>query len=49
MVEDGWFTLALSREYPKPSPLPDLRLVTEAIAWDDTWSNLEYKVQRALR
>lgn len=48
-VEDGWFTLALSRVYPKPSPLPDLRLVTEAIAWDDSWADVENKIQKTLR
>ncbi|CAM9246405.1 unnamed protein product [Ectocarpus sp. 6 AP-2014] len=49
MVEDGWFTLALSRAYPKPSSLPDLWLDTEPIGWDDTWVDMEAKVQRALR
>lgn len=48
-VEDGWFTVALSRVYPKPSPLPDLHLVTEAIAWDDSWANMANKVQKTLR
>eukprot|EP00752_Nemacystus_decipiens_P004487 g4097.t2 len=48
-VEDGWFNLALSRMYPKPSPLPDLHLVTEAIAWDDSWANMENKIQKALK
>lgn len=49
MVEDGWFTLALSRAYPKPSSLPDLLLVTEPIGWDDTWADMEAKVQKTLR
>lgn len=48
-VKDGWFTLALSRVYSKPSALPDLRLVTAEIAWDDTWIDMETKVQKALR
>lgn len=41
--------MALSRTYPKPSPLPDLHLVTEAIAWDDSWADMENKVQKILR
>ncbi|CAM9161625.1 unnamed protein product [Ectocarpus fasciculatus] len=49
MVEDGWFTLALSRSYPKPSSLPDLWLDTEPIGWDDTWADMEAKVRNALR
>ncbi|CAB1102139.1 unnamed protein product [Ectocarpus sp. CCAP 1310/34] len=49
MVEDGWFTLALSRAYPKPSSLPDLWLDTEPIGWDDTWADMEAKVQKTLR
>lgn len=48
-VEDGWFTVALSRVYPKPSPLPDLRLETEAIAWDNSWTGMENEVQKTLR
>ena len=48
-VGDGWFTLSLSRVYPKPSPLPDLLLVTDPIGWDDTWEELEAKAQRAFR
>eukprot|EP00903_Cladosiphon_okamuranus_P009839 g9351.t2 len=48
-VEDGWFTVALSRVYPKPSPLPDLHLVTEPIAWDDSWAEMENKVQKTFR
>ncbi|CBN74811.1 conserved unknown protein [Ectocarpus siliculosus] len=49
MVEDGWFTLALSRAYPKPSSLPDLWLDTEPIGWNETWVDMEAKVQKTLR
>lgn len=48
-VQDGWYNLEISRSYPKPSPLPDLRLETEPIAWDDTWAIVEAKVHKALR
>lgn len=48
-VQDGWFTLEISRSYPKPSPLPDLWLETEPIAWDDTWAAVEANVHKALR
>lgn len=48
-VQDGWFTLAISRTYPKPSSLPDLRIVTEPIKWDESWSTFQTKTNAALR
>lgn len=48
-VQDGWYAIAFEREYPKPSPLPDLLLETEPIAWDATWSEVETKARAALR